>query len=452
MSLPKEIRQRIISEALSVDNNTHLMKWVKGVMCYDWEEDDFGLMEWKTGMALPLFQINKQVGSEAMECFQMENTPIAIISDSHEDNFVETFIQKVIPTKRILPSEMPPIALLMDLQFHSSHPRKWEAENPFQMSSPNQPYVRETELTMMAARHLPMLVKLINSTFSSPLTDNSDEITGNRVRNYPLYRIVLNFNDEVGKGKLGRLADSLKGLREFRFRYKWIDHSFGDDDPYRKEVKTFERGMVIHGLDPDKTKELLESSNLPILNVEDALEEVKDLIETADKLAAGGYYYGARSNYLIAVNTLRYEVIPDGNKDLYGLDMDHIIIHFQLPEHASVILSCWRKLARLALEYGRKEECGRFRNAIAGALDGLDREKQGRYIKFVSINYERMVIFQEVVSALLRHQENSLLKQAAKIGEKYLEMHEFREYYEEVFGTSDLDNYEDFFQPEIFEP
>lgn len=391
MSLPKEIRQRIISEALAVNNSTSLMPWKKDPL--DREVDKvkvpFGFMEWNTNIASTLFQVNRQFGSEAMECFQMENIPIVIIpyypreeprlGSRLRNEFVDGFMRRVIPTKRVSysyekESPVPPNALTMDLYFTNSSIMDFYFTEPYPIlgSVPNESYERETKLIMMSAQHLPMLIELINSTFSTPLVDNTTVGPGNAFGppqpdpyKYPLSKIVLNFNEETDIRKLWGIAGSLKGLRLFRFWHEDAVFNTPNGDE-------FEREIFINGLDPDNTRQLLKFSNLPVLSVEETLEEVKQIIERADEVAEMGHYFSARSNYLLALNTLKQEMVPDR-----GIVISDI-------EDISMVLECWRKLARLALKYGRNEEYARFRIITAKATRYLDRISRGNHTRVSS--------------------------------------------------------------------
>ncbi|CAG8972492.1 hypothetical protein HYALB_00001183 [Hymenoscyphus albidus] len=376
------------------------------------------------------------------------------------NNFIEAFVRKMIPTKRISysnekePRASPPSGLVMDLQFHDCHPTKWKTELPYDHSPLT--YVRRTALPMMSARHLPLLVKLINSTFSSALSHNLYTAKGsNTSPKDPLYKISLDFNDTISREKAQQIAESLRGLREFRFQWKpFFERAPDPIELWRNRVNLYDREIVITGLDLESADKLKASSNLPVLKSEETLEEIYQFIETGDRLAEAGAYLQAHAYYLLAVNTLRYDMIPHGNIPQWTLQrrtrytvreltqpFPHI--HFRLPQHIGLTLGVWRKLARVALQCGLMDKHRRWWDAIGGALASTDRGSPEQQVS----------ILREHLRDVVEHGEVEMVMEAFVGSEEhpFQGLEEVQREFRHLVGNSEFGDYEDYFVPEMFD-
>ncbi|CAG8975572.1 hypothetical protein HYALB_00005640 [Hymenoscyphus albidus] len=106
-----------------------------------------------------------------------------------------------------------------------------------------------------------------------------------------------------------RLADLAKGLRQFHFAYLYDRIvSFGYPPP---KIDIYSREIIVRGLDDEKSKELIESSNLPPMTPEECIQEARKLQDKGDLLASQGFYMDALSTYRLSIFVMTGDRFPE---------------------------------------------------------------------------------------------------------------------------------------------
>lgn len=211
-SLPKELREKILAEALSVDNNTIFDA------CNDLQDHSGGNPrmyarlspvphERKVGwdITAPLFLVNRQISNEALGCFHRENTLVAIETNGYP--FLKNCASQIIPM-------CPTSNRKKDVALHLKLVFRVEGPMPFGRAN-------DREFAVMAARDLPTLVRLINAT-SIPRVRWTVRPENIDLFYHQVKQISLNFHTRskfYAKGGIdatNKLVNLLKGIRQFQ--------------------------------------------------------------------------------------------------------------------------------------------------------------------------------------------------------------------------------------------
>ncbi|CAG8954931.1 hypothetical protein HYFRA_00008619 [Hymenoscyphus fraxineus] len=308
LSIPMEIRHKIFAELLSINNNTS---------CHD-DGQEFraeGRKEWHIENNHPLLYVNKQIREEALVSFHHENELISLEADyfayQHRVLFEEQ-LPLVVPIQRREERDRN-AALHIDLQLHQGRPRgraagtDWGTDTQFDRNGNR---IIEKKYAVMAGRHLPRLIAAINAKWS---------YTRNHTFDYalpiPLITIVFEFNT-TGKyygehvpRRARRLADLAKGLRQCHFAYLYDQIvPFGYSPP---KIDISSREIIVRGLDDEKSKELIESSNLPPMTPNECIQEARKLQDKGDLLASQGFYMDALSTYRLSIFVMTGDHFPE---------------------------------------------------------------------------------------------------------------------------------------------
>lgn len=149
-SLPREIRDLILREHLSVENN------------WGWEEKRnlrSESLEWK--VPAQTFTANKQLSIEALEAFHEENTLVSV--SATDCRFLRYRVSRVIPL--IIREERFPDTAL---HIHLTHGSKTKESK--QKKCKTRGWCRgDYHHVVFAARYLPRFIQLINAVYSSSL-------------------------------------------------------------------------------------------------------------------------------------------------------------------------------------------------------------------------------------------------------------------------------------------
>lgn len=282
MDLPKEIREKMLAELVSIKNNVTWQRILR---------DNEGTTGWDLDASLTweipqhIFATNKQLSTEALEVFYRENNLVFV--KCHSPAFLMDTVSKVILLKFVV-CRPKNVALHIELCFGhwtsgswypSSETTDYDKEGfPSSMPENHKFY----DCALFAADELPKLVQLLNCSFSSPLFS----ILGRRLGSAAfttaeLYRIYFDFNisSSYYEGNLKlveRMIHMLKGLRKFEA------HQLGRKTAPRK---LFFKGK---GLSSKAIEEFRESSNLEQWTEEQAFAEVSRIKAVGDQYASTG--------------------------------------------------------------------------------------------------------------------------------------------------------------------
>ncbi|CAG8950696.1 hypothetical protein HYFRA_00002906 [Hymenoscyphus fraxineus] len=346
-TIPREVRDKILAELLSIDNNTSFDVFNDLVRPPERLEDepqevqlDFALLpptpherkvHWDVSTAV--FFINKDISAEAIECFHRENILVSVETAGYR--FIKNCASQIIPLRQTAHREKD-VALHLKLGFRDEHntPAGVEGAVP--------------EFAVMAARHLPILVQLINAT----------SITRQRLGGIPrendiffirMTNMTLDFNtgskyyaknamDVAGKV----VVDGLKGLRQFRWSpwsLWWPPQQLIHGILARNlGVK---RSITINGLSAQKTEEFIAASNLPYLTSMDYFAEAKRLKTHGDHLSQDGQYATARAFYILSAWIITEQPVPR------RLIFSHTLFSTRDCDGSKILLAAWSGTARM---------------------------------------------------------------------------------------------------------
>lgn len=278
MSLPKEIREKILQQAFSIDNNTSFRK----IDDESWTSPS--QMDWKPLALFSLFELKHQLSAEAVECFHRENTLISLGIHTNTEPFLETsyltaWIMTVIPTMR-LTKHTRDAAMRIDI-YRDTCRQNWKALDQND----------ESEFFLMTSRHLFLLVGVLNAASSDLAFNHSFSRAPSDIDS----RISLDFNTESRYYKPSRIRTSqmMNGLKGIRCHKS-------------------EREFHIQGLDDNQRAEFLKASNLPRLSSKESFMEARRLRDHGLALAALGYHVAARSQYILATLTMLAATMEPG--------------------------------------------------------------------------------------------------------------------------------------------
>ncbi|CAG8982771.1 hypothetical protein HYALB_00001052 [Hymenoscyphus albidus] len=346
-TIPRELREKILQEVLSINNNTSFDIYNDLVQPPERLEDepqevqlDFALLpptphERKVFWNIPtsVFLVNKDISTEAIECFHRENILVSVETAGYR--FIKNCASQIIPLRQTAHREKD-VALHLKLCFSDEHNTAAGAEGAV------------PEFAVMTARHLPILVQLINAT------SITRQRLGGRPRENDLFFIrmtdmTLDFDTgskyyaKNAMDVAGRVVvDGLKGLRQFRWSrwsHWWTPQQLVHGiSAWNLGVK---RGIVVNGLSEKKAEEFLAASNLPCLVSMDYLTEAKRLKTHGDQLSRDGHYAAAHSFYILSAWMITEQPVPR------RLLFSHTLFSTRDCDSSKVLLAAWSGTARM---------------------------------------------------------------------------------------------------------
>lgn len=234
--LPPELRDRILSELLSVERNITVEE-VEGNVA-------------KLGFSLPdikILTINQQIFRESMQCINRENIFISLSCNNCRTDFLE-FASAFIPLgfkdknqQQPLPPRLFHVRITHSLQ-------TWLDGNYWKIQEQS-----EDTIALMHSRHLPTFIQLINCYQSS--LRFSREINWEKTKGFPLSHLTVRFMNGAMKTAIDLAFASLKELRNASD----ISHK-----PFPTQYKFAQQiNLQLQGLDSGARGKLMTAIQLP---------------------------------------------------------------------------------------------------------------------------------------------------------------------------------------------
>lgn len=297
-TIPREIRYKIFAELLSVDNNAYYSDNLNA----RWPAK----MTWDVGNHHSLLNVSKQTRTEARECFHQENNLISLESlySWDGDYLLREYLPRVVPLEFREHRDFN-AALHIDFDSHDGQPSDWATGRGWRSVVDGKTYA------VMPGRHLPRLITLINALCYHQKYPNRNQ-WGNYKFRVPIVKVTFDFNTTSkyygAPWRANMLADLSKGLQKFHYAY--IDNPRGLGGP-QPEILVYSREIIVNGLNPEKTKELIEASNLPPITTSQALQQSHKLKEEGDRLAQQKFYTSALPTYLLTIFSITEDPFVD---------------------------------------------------------------------------------------------------------------------------------------------